>query len=252
VSAGPVLRALIVDDEPPARSLLREYVGAHADIEIVGECGDGFDAVKKIAELAPDIVFLDVQMPRLTGFEVLELLEPGPAVIFVTAYDEHALRAFEVNAVDYLLKPFGRERLAEALARARDRVRAAGVAPPIPAARLSAAARPAGRFIDRILVKEGTQVHVFPVERVDFIEAQDDYVGIHVAGKVHLRTQTLSELAESLDPARFVRVHRSYVVNLERISRLESYTKDSRVVVLQDGREIPVSRSGYARLRELM
>jgi two-component system LytT family response regulator len=249
------LRAVVVDDEPPARALLREYLGAHADIEVVAECGDGFEAVKRIGELHPDLVFLDIQMPRLTGFEVLELLDPGPAVVFVTAYDEHALHAFEVNAVDYLLKPYGRERLAEALARARERLRAAaagGGLPAVPATRLAAAALPPGRFTDRILIRDGAQVHVVPVERVDFIEAQDDYVGVHAEGKMHLRTQTLSELAESLDPQRFVRVHRSYVVNLDRVARLETYTKDSRVVVLHGGREIPVSRSGYARLREMM
>jgi two-component system LytT family response regulator len=249
------LRAVIVEDEPPARALLREYLGKHADVEIVGECADGFDAVKRIGELRPDLVFLDIQMPRLTGFEVLELLEPGPAVVFVTAYDEHALRAFEVNAVDYLLKPFGRERLAEALVRVRERLHAAaaGGAPAGPAAaQLAAAARAPGRFADRILLRDGAQVHVLPVERVDLIEAQDDYVAIHAEGRMHLRTQTLSELAATLDPQRFVRVHRSYVVNLERIERLEAYTKDSRVVVLQGGREVPVSRSGYARLREMM
>lgn len=250
--AGATLRAVVVDDEPPARSLLREYLGAHDDVDVVAECADGFDAVKRIGELKPDLVFLDIQMPRLTGFEVLELLDPGPAVVFVTAYDEHALRAFEVNAVDYLLKPYGRERLAGALDRVRERLRAAGAAPAIPAARLAASARPPGRFTDRILIRDGSQVHVIPVERVDFIEAQDDYVGVHADGKMHLRAQTLSELADSLDPRRFVRIHRSYVVNLDRVARLETYTKDSRVVVLQGGREIPVSRSGYARLREMM
>jgi two-component system LytT family response regulator len=248
----PPLRAVVVDDEPPARALLREYLGAHPGVEIVAECGDGFEAVKRVGELKPDLVFLDIQMPRLTGFEVLELLDPGPAIVFVTAYDEHALRAFEVNAVDYLLKPFGRERLADALARARERLRAAEAAPAIPPARLAAASRPPGRWLDRILIRDGAQVHVIPVERVDFVEAQDDYVGVHAEGRMHLRAQTLSELADSLDPRRFVRVHRSFVVNLDRVARLETYARDSRVVVLQSGREIPVSRSGYARLREMM
>ena len=250
--AGRALRAVVVDDEPPARALLREYLGAHGDVEVVAECADGFEAVKRIGELRPDLVFLDIQMPRLTGFEVLELLDPGPAVVFVTAYDEHALRAFEVNAVDYLLKPYGRERLAEALGRARERLRAAGAAPAIQAAKLAASARPPGHFAERILIRDGSQVHVIPAERVDFVEAQDDYVGVHAEGKMHLRAQTLSELADSLDPQRFVRVHRSYLVNLDRVARLETYTKDSRVVVLHGGREIPVSRSGYARLREMM
>lgn len=250
---GGTLRAVVVDDEPPARALLREYLGAHDDVEVVGECADGFEAVKRIGELRPDLVFLDIQMPRLTGFEVLELLDPGPAIVFVTAYDEHALRAFEVNAVDYLLKPYGRERLAEALARVRERRRGAGAAAAaISPAKLAASARPPGRWADRILIRDGAQVHVIPVERVEFVEAQDDYVGVHAGGKMHLRTQTLADLAATLDPQRFVRVHRSYVVNLERVARLETYTKDSRVVVLHGGREIPVSRSGYARLREMM
>jgi two-component system LytT family response regulator len=257
-AAARRLGVVVVDDEPPARALLREYLGTHADVEVVAECANGFEAVKRIGELSPDLVFLDVQMPKLDGFEVLELLDAGPLVVFVTAYDEYALRAFEVNAVDYLLKPFGRERLAEALERARERIRLGepggrpAPATPDQGPRIAAAARAPGRYLERVLVKEGAQVHVIPVERLDLVEAQDDYVSLHVEKKTYLKTQPLSELAAALDPARFVRVHRSYVLNLERIARLESYAKDSRVAVLKDGREIPVSRSGYARLKELM
>jgi two-component system LytT family response regulator len=272
VSAGSRrLKAVVVDDEPPARALLREYLGAHADVEVAAECANGFEAVKRIGDLAPDLVFLDVQMPKLDGFEVLELLDPGPLVIFVTAYDEHALRAFEVNAVDYLLKPFSRERLAEALGRARERAgrrgmadtagsqeqRPAAAAPAqaataAQAARLAAAARPAGRHAERIVVKEGAQVHVIPVERLDLLEAQDDYVSVRSGGRSWLKAQPLGDLAAGLDPARFVRIHRSYVVNVERIAKLELYAKDSRVAILKDGTQLPVSRSGYARLREMM
>jgi two-component system LytT family response regulator len=257
---------LIVDDEAPARSLLREYLGTHAGVEVVGECANGFEAVKAIAEQRPDLVVLDVQMPKLDGFEVLELVagEPGaPAVIFCTAYDEYALRAFEVHAVDYLLKPFGRERLAEALGRARDRLalaasRAQGQsaesgspAEPGPvAAALAASARGPGRYSERIVVRDGAQVHVVPTEQVDYVEAQDDYVAIHGAGHSHLKHQTLAELAEALDPARFVRIHRSFLVNVERIARVELLGKDQRVVILRDGRQLPVSRSGHERLRE--
>jgi two-component system LytT family response regulator len=245
------LRAVIVDDEAPARALLREYLAAHADIEIAAECTNGFEAVKVIGETAPDLVFLDVQMPKLDGFEVLELLEQPPAVVFVTAYDEYALKAFEVHAVDYVLKPVGRERLDEALRQARARLGAAIPAPaPSPAA-LAAAARPPGQFVERLLVRDGANVHVIPVERVDWIEAQDDYVAIHAGGKSHLKPQTLAELAAGLDPARFVRIHRSYVLNLERLARLERYAKDSHVAVLADGKQLPVSRAGYARLKEL-
>ena len=276
------LRVLLVDDEAPARSLLREYLGAHADVVVVGECANGFEAVKAIGEQRPDIVFLDVQMPKLDGFEVLELLEPytapaasaatdsavprqgsagaaRPAVIFCTAYDEYALRAFEVHAVDYLLKPFGRERLAEALARARSRLAgAAGGAhaggpgePPAPGgAALAAAARGAGHYAERVVVRDGAQVHVIPTERLDYVEAQDDYVAIHEGERTHLKHQALAELAESLDPSRFVRIHRSFLVNVERVARLELLAKDQRVVVLRDGRQLPVSRSGHERLRE--
>lgn len=256
------LRAVIVDDEAPARALIREYLQAHPSIQVIAECVNGFEAVKTIGELHPDLVFLDVQMPKLDGFEVLELLEPMPAVIFCTAYDEFALRAFEIHAVDYLLKPFGRERLNEALDRVRERLKASGAtgagsenAPRASAASatsLAASARPAGQYAERIVVKDGANVHVIPVERLDVVEAQDDYVEIRAEGRAHLKHQSLAALAEALDPARFVRVHRSYLVNVERIARLELFAKDSRIAILHDGRQIPVSRSGHERLRELL
>ena len=261
------LRVMIVDDEAPARSLLREYMGGHEGVEVVAECANGFEAVKQITEHRPDLVFLDVQMPKLDGFEVLELLEPDPrtgitpAVIFCTAFDEYALKAFEVHAVDYLLKPFGRERLAEALSRARDRLALAANRTPAPAtaepsgpspAVISRTARGPGRHAERIVVRDGAQVHVLPAERVDYLEAQDDYVAIHAGGKTHLKHQTLSELAESLDPERFVRVHRSFVANVERIARIELLAKDQRVAVLHDGHQLPVSRIGHDRLKELL
>jgi len=260
------LRAVIVDDEGPARDLLREYLSGEPGITVVAECANGFEAVKRIGELSPDLVFLDVQMPKLDGFEVLELIEPGPAVVFVTAYDEYALKAFEVHAVDYLLKPFGRERLAEALARVRARRAGAstsamapgpggGSAPQTPAispGQIAAAARRPGQFVERLLVKEGSQVHVIPADRLDYLEAQDDYVAIHSGGKSHLKVGTLADISAGLDPDRFVRIHRSYVLNVERIGKLELYAKDSRMAILADGRQLPVSRAGYTRLRELL
>ena len=249
------IRTVIVDDEAPARALLREYLAAEGDVEIVAECANGFDALKRIGETSPDLVLLDVQMPKLDGFEVLDLLEVRPVVVFVTAYDEYAIRAFDVHAVDYVMKPVGRERLREALSQVRQRLAGdpARVASPAPApATLAAAARPPGRFVERLLVKDGANVHVIPVERVDWIEAQDDYAGIHSEGKTYLKPQPLAELAAGLDPDRFVRIHRSYVLNVERLARLELYAKDSRVAILKDGRQLPVSRSGHARLRELL
>jgi two-component system LytT family response regulator len=248
------LRVVLVDDEAPARALLREYLAAHPEVEIVAECANGFAAVKDVREHAPDLVFLDVQMPRLDGFEVLELLLPAPLVVFCTAYDEYALKAFDVHAVDYLLKPYGRERLAEALLRVEARRAAAGAAPVATpwAGTLAAMARAPGAYAERLVVKDGSEIHVIPVAALDYVEAQDDYVALHAGGKSWLKPQTLAEVEAALDPARFVRVHRSFVVALDRVARIEPYAKDSRIAVLKDGTEIPVSRGGYQRLREVM
>jgi two-component system, LytTR family, response regulator len=245
------VRVLLVDDEPLARSLLGEQLAAHREIEIVGEATNGFDAVKLIAELEPDLVFLDIQMPKLSGFEVLELLgDEAPAVIFVTAYDEFALQAFEVHAVDYLLKPVEPERLAAAVVRATERLAAAQ--PAIDAEALASAARPSGRRLERVLFREEGRVHVLPVGRIDYVEAQDDYLSFAAAGKRFRKQQTMARLESELDATRFVRIHRSYLLNVERLARLELYAKDSWIAILGDGTKLPVSRSGHARLRELI
>ena len=238
------MRAVIVDDEELARGYLREMLAAHPEIEIVAECANGFEAVKAIAETAPDLVFLDVQMPKLDGFEVLELIEARgpegtPAVIVVTAYDQYAIRAFDAHAVDYLLKPFSTERFELALERAKARL--GGRKPPAPEERPQ-----------RLAVRDGTRVHVIPIEKLDYAEAQDDYVALHSGGKSYLKQQTIGSLEALLDPARFVRIHRSAIVNLERVARIEPYAKESRVAILSDGTRLPVSRSGYARLLEAM
>jgi two-component system, LytTR family, response regulator len=248
------LRVVIVDDEPLARAIVREYLGRHPGVEIISECGNGFEAVKAVSELAPDLLFLDVQMPKLSGFEVLELIGRDVPVVFTTAYDEYAIRAFEVHAVDYLLKPFGEERFAEALSRAWERIRAradAGGAG-VDSAVLAAAARPSSAPLERVLIRDGPQVHVLTVDRIDYIEAQDDYVCFKVEGKQYLKDQTLAAVEASLDPNRFVRIHRSYLINIDRIARVELYAKDSRVAILRDGRRLPVSRAGYARLQKLL
>jgi two-component system, LytTR family, response regulator len=246
--AGP-LRVLIVDDEDPARALLREYVGRSEGVEIVGECKNGFEAVKAANDLAPDLVFLDIQMPKLNGFEVLELLGREVAVVFVTAFDEHAIRAFEVNAVDYVLKPVSPERVLTALERARQRVAART---PTPAAEVAAAARPAGEPASRIVVRQGPKVHVIPADKLDYAEAQDDYVSLRSEGKSHLKQQTLGDLEESLDPRHFVRIHRSCLLNIDRLARIDTEGGEPRAVVLHDGTRLPLSRSGYARLKKLL
>jgi two-component system LytT family response regulator len=248
VSESKKLRTLVVDDEELARQVMRELLRAHDDIEVITECRNGLEAVKAVAEHKPDLLFLDVQMPKLTGFDVLELIGSEVPVIFVTAYDEYAMKAFEVHAVDYLLKPVGKDRLASALQRVRTRKKEK-----LPvAAELAAAARPVGQFAERLVVKDGTRVTLIPVGKLDYAEAQDDYVALATEGHKHLKQQTIASLEAALDPKRFVRVHRSYVVNLERVARIEPYGKDSRVAVLSNGVKLPVSRAGYARLQSLL
>ncbi len=240
------LRALIVDDEELARLVVREHLAAHADIEIIGEAPNGFEAVKLASELKPDLVFLDVQMPKLDGFEVLALLDGKPSVIFVTAFDQHALKAFDAHAVDYLLKPFSKERFDAALDKARKATK-----PPaelVPA--LQSAARE-GKPLDRIVVKDGPKVTIVPLDKLDFVQAQDDYVLLKTEGRELLKQQTLSSLEGQLDPSRFIRIHRSYILNLERLARLEQDSKEHWEAVLRDGARLPVSKTGYQRLKPL-
>ncbi len=242
------ISAVIVDDEELARMVLREYINEATDIDVVAECGNGFEAVKAIADCKPDLVFLDVQMPKLNGFEVLELIGREVAVVFVTAYDQYAMKAFDAHAVDYLLKPFSTERFQTALERARQRI---GIQMPAPS-ELSAAARAPDAYSERIVVKDGARVHIIAVDKLDYVEAQDDYVALHSQKKNYLKQQTISSLETSLDPRRFLRIHRSVIVNLERVAKIEPYTKDSRVAVLIDGTQLPVSRAGYSRLKALL
>ena len=248
--SSDTLRVVIVDDEPLARTVVREFLKHHPGVEVVAECGNGFDAVKAVTDLSPDLMFLDVQMPKLNGFEVLELIGRQVPVIFTTAYDQYALRAFEVHAVDYLLKPFSEERFSEALTRARSRLQSHEPVPDIDS--LVAESRPKSGPLERVLIRDGSQVHVIPVEKIDYVEAQDDYVGIHTGGKTLLKEQTLGDLEGQLDPRRFVRIHRSYLLNIERLTRVELYAKDSRLAILNDGAKLPVSRTGYQRLQELL
>ena len=248
MSEPTLLRIVIVDDEALARSVVREYLGAIPGVEVVGECTNGFEAVKAVAELAPDLLLLDVQMPKLDGFEVLELVGREVAVVFLTAYDQYALRAFEVHAVDYLLKPFGAERLAAAIERARERV---GRGEKAPVQALTESARPGGPA-GRVLVRDGSRVHVLPLQKIDYVQAQDDYVAFRCDGKDYLKEQTLAQVEATLDPARFVRIHRSFLLNLDRLARVDLDERENRAAVLTDGRRLPVSRTGYQRLSALL
>jgi two-component system LytT family response regulator len=241
------MRVLIVDDEELARAVLREFLASHADIEIVAEAANGFDAVKAIAELEPELVFLDIQMPKLNGFEVVELAGAKTQYIFVTAFDQYAIKAFEIHAIDYLLKPFSQQRLDQALAHARGKA--------APYKEVSALlGQELGRQapLARILIRDGAKVHVIAADSIEVIEAQDDYVQISSGGRNYLKNQRLSELESQLDPGMFLRIHRSYIVNIGAISRIEQYAKDSHNAVLKDGRQIPISRSGYQKVRSLM
>jgi two-component system LytT family response regulator len=242
------IQTVIVDDEALARGVLREFLAAHPDIEIAAECGNGFEAVKVVSEYRPDLLLLDIQMPKLDGFEVLDLIGSDITVIFVTAYDQYAIRAFEVHAADYLLKPFSPERLAEALARARERIAAREKVPPA----LVSAGRARHAPIERVLIRDRSDVHVIPVEKIDYLESQDDYVSVRAGGKSYLKEQTLAELETLLDPGVFVRIHRRYILNLSRLAKIELAVKDSRIAILTDGTKLPISRAGYTRLKELL
>ena len=239
------ISVIVVDDEEPARAILREYLADYPQFTIVAECANGYEAVKAVAEHRPDLLFLDIQMPKLDGFEVLELLDRRPQVVFVTAYDEYAIRAFEVHAIDYLLKPYTPSRFAEVVAHAEAMVRRGA---PSTVNAVAAVKKP----LQRIAFRDGGAIDVVPVQRIDYIEAQDDYVHVYARGQRHVKQQTLGDLEALLDPARFIRVHRSYIVNLESLAKVEPYAKDSRVAVLKDGTKVPVSRAGYERLRGLL
>jgi two-component system LytT family response regulator len=243
---GKRLRALIVDDEELARRLVREFLAPHDDIEIVGECENGLDAVRQIGELSPDLVFLDIQMPRLTGLEVLELTGRRAGVIFTTAYDEHAIKAFELHAVDYLLKPFSRARFDDALARART------LHAPVGAPGLDALVAKKDEPIERILIRDRDQVHVIPVETVECIEAQGDYLAVLADGRTFLKPQRISEVEEQLDPKSFLRVHRSFIINIAFLQGIERQGTERHFARLKSGKRVPISRSGYDRLRKMV
>jgi two-component system, LytTR family, response regulator len=241
------LRVLVVDDEELARDIAVEYLSRCDDVEIAGQCANGYEAVKAVSDDMPDVLLLDVQMPKLSGFDVLDLIGSGPAVIFATAHDEFALKAFEIHAVDYLLKPFSQARLADAIVRARERLLARAASP---ADQLRTALRSVR--VERILVRDGGKVYIVPVDALEYAQAQDDYVLLHAQGRRLLKEQPISSLEAQLDPARFVRIHRSWLINLAQLERVELEAKDRRVAVLRSGSRLPISRSGHQRLQDAL
>ncbi|HEY2677643.1 MAG TPA: response regulator [Steroidobacteraceae bacterium] len=249
MSEAGAFTVIVVDDESPARGLVREFLAGHADMRLVAECANGFEAVKAANAHNPDLIILDVQMPKLDGFEVLELLGPETrAVIFTTAFDSYALRAFNVHAVDYLLKPFSAERFSEALALARTRL---VKSEPVPARELFETRRD-GAPLDRLLIRDRSNVHVISVDQVDFVESQDDYISIRAAGKNYLKEQAISDLERQLPPQGFVRIHRRFLLNIARLAKIELSEKENRVAILLDKTQLPISRSGYAKLRAVL
>lgn len=243
------IRVLIIEDEAPARELIKYMLKEHTDIEVAGECADGFCGAREIKEKHPDLIFLDIQMPKLTGFELLEVLDEKPEVIFTTAFDQYAIRAFELNAVDYLLKPFSKERFDDALSKAVNRIGKV-TEEPAKIEKLVTAATEAEGFLTRIVFRKGAGIKIIPLNLISYLAAEDDYVMIYYSEGKALKPKTMKYYEDHLPPSLFMRVHRSYMVNIEHITRLEPYSKDNYVAVLKSGEKIPVSRTGYKMLRE--
>ncbi|MYN44700.1 response regulator [Pseudoduganella sp. FT93W] len=246
------MRIIIVDDEMLARGVVREYLAEHPDVEVVAECANGFEAVKAITELAPDLVFLDIQMPKLDGFEVAELAGNKTRYIFATAFDQYAIKAFDFHALDYLLKPFSQQRFDQALAHARANLAASSGAGDAAVANMVKEAVARQRPLGRVLIRDGAKVHVITCDKIEVIEAQDDYVQIRSEGRNYLKNQRMAELEEQLDGEQFMRIHRSWIVNIACVERIEQATRDSYVAVLRDGSKVPVSRSGYQKIRTVL
>ena len=242
-----MIRIIIIDDEPLARSIVAECIGKHPDLEVVAECGDGFEGVKAITQHKPDLIFLDVQMPKINGFEMLELLEERPAVIFTTAFDEYAIKAFDIAAVDYLLKPFSQDRFDKALQKWRDNRSVA-----VPAAQTATEIIATEQQPQRVVIKLNNKIKIIPFEDIRFIEAAEDYVMIHTDEGRFMKHKTMAFFEQALNKDRFVRCHRSYIVDVQQIIRLEAYEKDSQIAILRSGAKVPVSKSGYTRLKQIL
>ncbi|MFN5416268.1 MAG: LytR/AlgR family response regulator transcription factor [Flavobacteriia bacterium] len=240
------MKAIIIDDEPLARMLVKEYLMQHPNIELLAEAEDGFDGVKKINELKPDVIFLDIQMPKLNGFELLELLQHYPKVIFTTAFDEYALKAFENNAIDYLLKPFSEERFNQAISKLQNNT----VSAEEKINHLSSFTPKYEEESSRIVIKNGSEIQIIPTKDVDFIEAYDDYVKIYIGEKYQLKKKTLSYYEKVLEDKQFIRIHRSFLLNIAKLTRIESFEKNSYIAILSSGMRVPISRTAYPVLKE--
>lgn len=241
-----MIKTILIDDEPLARELVKEYLQAYPQIDVVAECNDGFEGLKAIQQHQPDLIFLDIQMPKINGFEMLELVDKIPCVIFTTAFEEYALRAFEVNAVDYLLKPFSKERFDKALQKMLERKTE------ITADFLESAAKEVPMQHNRVVVKLNGKIRIIPVQEIHYFEASDDYVKIVTADGSFLKNKTMAFFEKMLDLQQFIRVHRSYILNVAEITRIDPYEKETYLAILRDGSKVPVSKTGYPKLKEVL
>jgi len=245
------MRVLIIEDEAPAREIVKKYLASHTDIELCGEYSDGFNGMKGINEHNPDLIFLDVQMPKITGFEMLELMDNPPEIIFTTAYDQYAIKAFEMNAIDYLLKPFSKERFDQAIDKARTRIETSKPEP-LKVKQIVEQMDEKPDNIFRVVVKKGNDIHVIPVEKIIYIEAKDDYVMLYTQESRYLKEKTMKYYETHLDPGFFIRVHRSFIVRVDQVKKLEPYGKSSYLAVLSNGQKVNVSLAGYKKIKEIL
>ena len=242
-------KVIIIDDEPLARLIVKEYLQKHPQLELVQECNDGFEGLKAIQQYQPDLIFLDIQMPKINGFEMLELVEQPPPVIFTTAFDEYAIKAFESHAIDYLLKPFNQERFNKAIQKWQEQK---NISQKEPTKELLETASLSPAQNQRIVIKDGSKIKIIPVQDVFYLEAADDYVKIHTKEGYFLKNKTMNHFEQVLDPQHFVRSHRSYIVNVQQITRIDPYEKDNHIAILRSGAKVPVSRNGYVKLRSVL
>lgn len=245
------ITVLIIDDEKLARDIIKKYLEQNEEVKILGECTNGFEGIKSINELEPDLIFLDIQMPKINGFEMLELLDYQPEIIFTTAFDQYAIKAFEVNATDYLLKPFSKERFDEALQKT---IKKLNNSPPQKTdyEKLLTKINSTKEFLDRIVVKTFQKIVIIPVDKINYIEAQDDYVMIYTEFGKFLKQQKMKFYEEHLNVNEFIRVHRSYIINVNKVKQIELFEKESYKITLNNGDKIPVSKNGYVKLKEIM
>lgn len=245
-------KVIIIDDEPLARSIVKEYLQKHPQLELVAECNDGFEGLKSIQQYQPELIFLDIQMPKINGFEMLELIEKPPSIIFTTAFDEYAIKAFETHAVDYLLKPFNQERFDKAIQKCLPILTGqAGLEQKNTNDLLESASQSPSQN-QRIVVKNGSKIKIIPIQDIQFLEAADDYVKVHTKEGYFLKNKTMNHFEKILDEQYFVRSHRSYIVNIQEITRIDPYEKDNHVAILRSGAKVPVSRNGYIKLRQVL